>query len=136
MAAAVGGAGGSGNGGNGQGGGIFLDSGTLALDLALLAQNHAVGGTPGSGNTPGNPGSGSGGGLYSTGILTIANSTISGNSAGGEGGGIGSLDGTLTLSDVIVTNNLAQGSMGRTAVGATVRMRKGVASTAGAARFR
>ena len=107
------------------------------MDLALLAQNHAVGGTPGSGNTPRQPRQWLPAAVfYSTGILTIANSKISGNSADRDGGGIDSLDGTLTLSDVIVKDNLAQGSVGLTAVGATVRTAKGVASTVGAARFR
>ncbi len=106
-----GGAGGlGGNGGVGQGGGIYLQKGTLSLNLAAVNSNVAVGGVGGAGghggtgtfsglssfSGPGGQGgngglggNGGGGGLYVTGgSLSVNSSTIDNNSAMGGAGGV------------------------------------------------
>jgi hypothetical protein len=66
----------------------------------------------------GNP-AGSGGGIANEGTLTLANSTVSGNSAGGFGGGIANL-GTLTLTDSTVSGNGAGSDGGGIANGGDI----------------
>jgi predicted outer membrane repeat protein len=126
----------TGNSSAGNGGGIKNDafnngSATLEINNCTVSSNSAL-------CAPGCP---DGGGIYSVGgtavaMVTITNSTISGNSAGFEGGGItnyGSMtvsnctisgnsagaygggvqnDGTLTLSDSIINDNSAGNASG------------------------
>lgn len=48
-----------------------------------------------------------GGGAYNNGVLTVTNSTFSGNSATGGGGGIYNLEGTLTVTNSTFSGNSA-----------------------------
>ena len=48
-----------------------------------------------------------GGGIYNSDTLTVTNSTISGNSTGDEGGGIHSYSGTLTVTNSTLSRNSA-----------------------------
>ncbi len=92
----------------GRGGGIF-NSGTLNIANSTLENNQAIGFTLG-----GQTFSGSGGGLYNTntGIVTITNSQIQGNSTpDGNGGGISNL-GSMRLDGVTITGNIAEKSGG------------------------
>jgi hypothetical protein len=57
-------------------------------------------------------GIGAGGGIFNNGTLTVANVTISGNSAVVAGGGISNSSGTLTLSGSTVSGNSAGGGAG------------------------
>ncbi len=100
----------------GSGGGILDKGGSLTIDTSTICGNTAYHG---------------GGISIVSGAVTITGSTIRDNTAVAGGGIYCQSD--LTLSRVMVTNNLAQGSDGADSGGATVRMRKGVASTAGAA---
>jgi len=50
-----------------------------------------------------------GGGIYSVGTLTVTNSTISGNHAGGSGGAIANYGGTLTVTNSTISGNTARG---------------------------
>ena len=59
--------------------------------------------------------SGWGGGIYNTNaVMIIANSTFSGNSASDSGGAIGKYLGTVTLSNTIVANSISGGNCGGT----------------------
>ncbi len=67
---------------NGLGGGILVGSdAALELDQVKVTDNQAIGGA-----RPGADGAGRGGGIYSSGPLTITDSTISGNIAQGADG--------------------------------------------------
>ena len=107
----AGGTGGQGGvGGQGQGGGIYLDRGSLTLNGAEVNHNNAAGGAGGAGGTggqgglsPSNPnrfgpggnggvggvgGDGSGGGLFVlSGTISWSNSSVDSNSASGGAGG-------------------------------------------------
>jgi len=83
----------SGNKSDSNGGGIY-NNGTLSVD------NSTIYGNSGS----------NGGGIYSengmgTTSLTVANATISGNTASGTDGGIDNASGTLSVSNSIVSGN-------------------------------
>jgi hypothetical protein len=93
--------GGGGSGGAAQGGGIW-SYGTVTTSNSTISGNIALGGKGGNGGAGGRGGSGAnggagggggysgmafGGGIYSTGVLTLNNSTISGNIASGATGG-------------------------------------------------
>src|SRR5207248_7134788 len=60
--------------------------------------------------------SGSGGGISSDGILTLSDTTISGNFVGLGGGGL-SLGGTATITNTTITSNQAYGSEGTAVFG-------------------
>ena len=81
-----------------EGGGIF-NSGTLELMNSTITGNQA-------GYSP-NYYPSYGGGIFNSGLLTVTGSTITGNSSGGyyTGGGLFNSDGTVTLTDTIVTGN-------------------------------
>jgi CSLREA domain-containing protein len=80
------------SGGSGDGGGIFLDGGTLTLTNSLI-----------SGNTS----SFMGGGIFQAGgVIALTNTTVSGNRAS-FGGGIAISSGSLTLSNSRVIGNLS-----------------------------
>ncbi len=59
-----------------------------------------------NGNTPED-----GGGIYNNGMLTVNNSTISGNSAGNAGGGIINNSGALTVNNSTLSGNSATGTV-------------------------
>ncbi len=91
----------SGNTATSKGGGIFSDFG-LTVDRCTVSGNAVVGGpSPDSHNV-------GGGGLntYQS-LVTITNSTISGNSSFKWGGGIFFYYGTMSLSNTTVTGNTA-----------------------------
>ncbi|MEZ6091000.1 MAG: DUF11 domain-containing protein [Pirellulaceae bacterium] len=122
------------------GGGVLIDNSTTAsttatLDDVTITGNTATGGTAplegGGGiynrganlsiintseisNNLATTGAGSGGGILSTGTLTIEDSTVSGNDANRAGGGIeiASGSGTTTLNNATVTLNDALGIPG------------------------
>ena len=118
----------SGNSTDGVGGGIYNTYGTLTLTNSILSANSAtydgggiynisgtviLNGSTLSANSAGNiskSAGGSGGGVCNYGVLTITDSTISGNSATyGDGGGIYNISagGTLTITDSTVSGNWA-----------------------------
>ncbi|HYG62704.1 MAG TPA: choice-of-anchor Q domain-containing protein [Thermoanaerobaculia bacterium] len=85
--------------GAGQDGGGILNAGTLTLVRTVIAANQAAGGA--------------GGGLRNQGdsaVLTVRQSLLEGNEAA-QGGGIAA-QGTMTLANVTITNNTASGSGG------------------------
>ena len=51
----------------------------------------------------------SGGGVHNNGTLTLTNSTVSGNSAANRGGGVSNITGILTLVQTVVSGNTASG---------------------------
>jgi predicted outer membrane repeat protein len=88
----------SGNAATGYfGGGIYSSQGTVSVTNSTLSGNTAT----------------YGGGLYNDagGRLTLTNSTVSGNAAGTKGGGLYST-GTLTLRGTLVANNTSGGDCG------------------------
>jgi CSLREA domain-containing protein len=107
---------------NGSGGGLSTIAGNLTMTGVQISGNYAaIGGgglyVAGGGSltlaqsaVTGNSSDGSGGGLLVQGTATLANVTISGNTAG-SGGGIVGL-GVATLTNVTVANNHATGSGG------------------------
>ena len=86
------------------GGGIFNRGGG---NLIVSAGTMITGNTATTAN-------GSGGGIFSSGVLTVNDSTIDGNSANRAGGGIeiSGMSGLTTLTNVILTNNQALGAPG------------------------
>jgi hypothetical protein len=104
-----------GGGGAGQGGGLYVNGGSLTLASSTIASNQA---TPGPGGFFSGPVAFSaGGGLligFNAGTVTVSNSTLSGNSAGdgtlgyagGYGGGIQN-SGTLTVTNSTLSGNSA-----------------------------
>jgi predicted outer membrane repeat protein len=97
-----------GSGGVGQGGGLYVNGGSLTIATSTITSNQ---GTGGSGAAGGADGGGEGGGLYNGGTLTVSNSTLSGNIAAGgnsgsSGGGIYS-SGTLTVRNSTLSGNSA-----------------------------
>ena len=92
--------------GNGEGGGIFLNGGTVTVNNSTISNNSVP--------CPG-------GGIFSNNAqLTVMNSTISGNVSGGnttgcsfgEGAGIDFRGGTLTVMNSNITGNLTAGGAG------------------------
>lgn len=102
----------------GAGGGI-RNAGTLTLNECEVASNEAStdgGGIYSSGpltlngssvtlNTCGD----TGGGIVAEGVLTLDGSTVSTNTSGGNGGGIYADSATLTLTDCVLSRNIASG---------------------------
>jgi uncharacterized repeat protein (TIGR01451 family) len=85
----------NGSAGAAAGGGVY-NSGTLAINNAVIANNKAANDA----------------GIFNSGgSLTITNSTITGNTATGFAGGIGSNGGNVTISASTLSNNAA-GSAG------------------------
>ncbi len=92
---------------NGNGGGIYTD-GTLTLNRVTVSGNQATGAA-----APAH-----GGGIYHNSnnnpprLLTITNSTISGNTTNGDGGGIYSVAGSLDLQSTTIAGNTARSGSG------------------------
>jgi large repetitive protein len=98
----------SGNSSN-QGGGIYSSTSLTITDSTI------------SGNTTLNQG----GGIVSFGTTNITNSTVSGNNAALAGGGISANPGTLTLTNVTVTNNRADSDNNGTGAGGGITVSGG-----------
>ena len=82
--------------------GIFNDGGTVSIRNSAVIENAGTG-VLAQQLTPG-----AGGGVYNGGTMSIADSTVAGNSAGTFGGGIANF-GTLTLQSVTVAHNQVAG---------------------------
>jgi hypothetical protein len=83
----------------GEGGGVFVDGGSLTVENSTISGNQAITGD-------------GGGGLGARGgLLTVANSTISGNVASG-GSGIVATESTLTVESSTISDNVASGPGG------------------------
>jgi hypothetical protein len=98
-----------GNGGSAQGGGLFVNGGSLTIARSTIASNYAVGNEPGLYGL--SNGLSSGGGLSNSGRLTVTDSTLSGNFAYSRnsyanGGGIWN-QGTLTINNSTLAGNSA-----------------------------
>lgn len=79
------------------GGGGILNAATLRVTNSTIAQNSAQ----------------NGGGIYNyLGIMTVTNSTLSGNTASGGGGGIDNDVGTLTVTNSTLAGNAATNAGG------------------------
>jgi CSLREA domain-containing protein len=98
----------------GWGGGVHVTSGTMSTFDSTISGNRTgqggLGGAGGGGSPSGAPGAygfdGLGGGLTIDGHSTLANVTISGNTADGGGGGIASFD-DVGLNNVTIARNAA-----------------------------
>ncbi len=92
-----------------DGGGLFNSAGgVIEITTSTISSNHA--GSGGGGDHHG----GHGGGIFNRGILTIDDSTIAYNYSGynsgtgaSHGGGLSNEDGTATLKNTILANNLS-----------------------------
>ena len=95
---APGGAGG--NGGAGEGGGVYVAGGSLSLNNAIVDSDTARGGVGGDNGS----------------AETSSGSTIRGNQTGaggaGEGGGMYVVGGVLSVNDVAIGSNIAEGGAG------------------------
>jgi CSLREA domain-containing protein len=82
----------------GTGGGVYLNGGLTLANSAVISNTSNADGT--------NEG---GGGLHVdvSGILSVTNSTVSGNAARDNGGGIYLVGGVVTLTNVTIANNTA-----------------------------
>jgi hypothetical protein len=101
-----------GRGGAAQGGGLYVNGGSLTVASSIIASNQGTGGPDGV-NGHGDPDVSDGGGLYvvsNAGTPTVSNSTLSGNFAT-YGGGISNV-GTLTVSNTTLSGNSANFSGG------------------------
>jgi len=85
---------------NNQGGGIYV-GGTLTLMRSAVIANSAVSDLTGRGK---------GGGIYISGGLDAVNTTISSNESSFRGGGVYADIGTMLLTNVTVSGNLADSS--------------------------
>jgi CSLREA domain-containing protein len=105
---------------SGWGGGIYNDGGSVFVSESALTGNQASG--PGSGggaicnrdgelivedSTLSANHADSGGGIFSSGVLSMTNSTVSGNTADTSGAGLFNATGTAALSNVTVVDNRA-----------------------------
>ena len=92
-----------------QGGGIYLEDGTLTLTNTSISGNSSTE---------------SGGGVYgsSSSTITVLNSTISGNSAAEQGGGIFADSDYLTLTNSTVSGNTADQQGGGIYTGANTTL--------------
>ena len=92
----------------GSGGGLFLaGTGSVTISGCTISGNTAMGSQQNA--------AGYGGGISASAILTLTNTTISGNSAGRDGGGIigsGTSSIVLTIESCTIVGNTATGSGG------------------------
>jgi hypothetical protein len=91
---------------SGNGGGIYNNGASATVEITnSMVNNNGVGHLPGgSGET-----FGYGGGIWNSGVATIAGSTVNGNVAGHGGGSENS--GTLSITSSAVNNNTAGGQV-------------------------
>ncbi len=110
------------SGGIGGGGVYNTATGTMTVSASAVLSNTTTGTNI------------HGGGVYNVGILTLVNTTLSGNQATRSGGGLYNT-GTATLSNVTITNNTADsnaddrgdaGGIRTTGAGATVAIRNSI----------
>ncbi len=96
----------SGNSANRAGGGIELISGGVIVSGTIITDNDVNG-------TAGTPNPGNGGGIHTSGnaVVVATDMEITENSAASQGGGIWMGPGVLSLTGVIVENNIAAGSL-------------------------
>src|SRR5262245_23735802 len=88
--------------GSGDGGGLYIANENVTLNSVIITGNATTTTTTNSGG---------GIGVASNGLLTITNSTISGNSSSGAGGGIYFYyNGQLVLTNSTVSGNAANGA--------------------------
>lgn len=97
-------------------GAIYDDGGTASLTTSTLHNNSGAG-------------SDGGGGIFSTGNLTVLNSVVSGSGAGGSSGGGGIYSsGSLTLTNSVVSGNSAFFGGGILSAGGTVMITQSIVS--------
>jgi hypothetical protein len=88
-----------------------ITSSTVTVSISGLTISNGVAGFIGGGGDKG-------GGISSAGVLTLTDSTISGNQAGLGGGGVANENGTMTITRCTISNNSATGdSTPNTALG-------------------
>jgi CSLREA domain-containing protein/uncharacterized repeat protein (TIGR01451 family) len=113
----------------GAGGGIYSNGGTVTVTSSSITGNTSTGNSGGIHNdlatlnvtnstVSGNTGN-SGAGITNFGPMSLTNSTISGNNASGDGGGIynNHSAGSVTLTNVTISNNIADSDGNNTGVG-------------------
>ncbi len=104
-----------GGGGGGNGGAIFIaGNGRVTIDGSFLTSNLTESGSDG-------------GAIYSSGFLTITNSTLGANearTAGGDGGAIYINGGVVLIRDSYIVNNQAQNGGGVRLVGGTLTIER------------
>ncbi len=104
-------------------GGGIVNSGGLTLDDVVVSGNQAIGLRA------------EGGGIYNTGNLTLSHSDVTGNQAnseeiGGSGGGIeNATDGTLTVTQSVVSNNQVTSSTSSSVTGGGIDNHAGGTAT-------
>jgi len=90
---------------------FHITSSTVTVSISGLTISNGVAGFFGIGGDEG-------GGISSAGVLTLTDSTISGNQAGLGGGGVANENGTMTITRCTIRNNSATGdSTPNTALG-------------------
>lgn len=89
------------------GGGVYNAQGYTIADTSVISDNVATSAMLIGGDDAGF----GGGGIENTGVFTMTNSTVSGNSTVGNGGGIVS-SGTLTVTNSTISSNRAAGDGG------------------------
>jgi uncharacterized repeat protein (TIGR01451 family) len=107
-----------------RGGGVFVNAGLLRVSDSTVAHNAA--GNSGGGiavsigasaeltastvfsNVAGTSSSHYGGGIFSMGVLTLTNSTVTSNWAGASGGGVYQFGNGLIIAGSVITNNNAK----------------------------
>lgn len=104
-----------GGGGGGNGGAIFIGgNGRVTIDGSFLTSNLTEAGSDG-------------GAIYSSGFLTLTNSTLGANEAktvGGDGGAIYINGGTVLIRDSYIINNQAQNGGGIRLIGGTLTIER------------
>jgi len=89
-------------------GSFFGESNGGGIRILNSGANVTVANSIISGNSAGNSPQGDGGGIFNAGaMLTLINSTVSANMAFTTGGGISNINGTVTLLNTVVTGNSA-----------------------------
>jgi hypothetical protein len=101
--------GGGGRGAAASGGGLYIGSGTVAWSNGVLDSDSALGGLGGANGTgtgAGVNGSGAGGGIYAAGALNLSGGVTLQNNMATSGGGVYTT-GKLTVGNVTFTDNTA-----------------------------
>jgi hypothetical protein len=95
-----------------NGGGIINNGGTATIQSSTLSMNSAT----------------NGGGIFNNGMVTISNSTLSGNSATSTGGGIRNDGGTATIQNSTLSGNSAPNGGGgiRNTLNSTINIKNSI----------